>query len=318
MAKSDKYAIGVDLGGTFVKFGLVTHKGKIITKLALESKSEKGPDAVVSQIKKGIKELLCKKGFEVQGIGIGAPGVVSIKKGTVENPPNFPEWGKVHLGKIIHKEFKIPVYVENDANAAAIGEMIFGAGKKANSFIMVTLGTGVGGGIIFDRKLFRGDTGGAGEVGHISIDFNGVNCNCGSIGCVEAYAGNNYLVKSVIAEYEQNKNSLVFSSIDNNLDFLTPKIISDAAAQGDAFAIKVVEQLGKHVGYALASASNLLDVSTMIVGGGVAGFGEPLLNSIESAMKERVIKSLQTRVKVIPAKLKNEAGIKGASALVFY
>ncbi|MHB9013952.1 MAG: ROK family protein, partial [Ignavibacteriaceae bacterium] len=189
MSKQEKYAIGVDLGGTNVKVGIVSQNGKIIKKVSVETKAQGGPKKVIQQIKKGIDEVLNKNELRIHGIGIGSPGTVSTKKGTVEDPPNLPGWGKVNLGKIIQKEFKINVKVENDANAAAIGEMIYGAGKSYESFVMVTLGTGVGGGIIYNRKLFRGEFGAAGEIGHISIDINGPQCKCGSFGCVETYLG---------------------------------------------------------------------------------------------------------------------------------
>lgn len=318
MKKSKKFAVGVDLGGTYIKFGLVSSDGKIVSKSFLESKAEKGPDAVIKQIKKGVSALLELSSSKIVGIGIGAPGVISVKKGTVENPPNLPGWGKVHLGRIIQKEFEIDTYVENDANAAAIGEMIFGAGKKLNSFVMITLGTGVGGGIIFERKLFRGETGAAGEIGHLSIDFNGARCNCGSLGCIEAYSGNNYIIHDVLKDYESEKSSLVFKIIENNLDLLTPKVISQAAEQNDIYAINVINNLGTRIGYAMASVANLLDLTTIIVGGGVAGFGSRLLQAIENGMRERVLQSLKPRVKVISAKLSNDAGIQGASSLVFY
>lgn len=318
MKKSKKFAVGVDLGGTYIKFGLVSSDGKIVSKSFLESKAENGPDAVIKQIKKGVSALLELSSSKIVGIGIGAPGVISVKKGTVENPPNLPGWGKVHLGRIIQKEFEIDTYVENDANAAAIGEMIFGAGKKLNSFVMITLGTGVGGGIIFERKLFRGETGAAGEIGHLSIDFNGARCNCGSLGCIEAYSGNNYIIHDVLKDYESQKSSLVFKLIENNLDLLTPKVISQAAEQNDNYAINVINNLGTRIGYAMASVANLLDLTTIIVGGGVSGFGSRLLQAIENGMRERVLQSLKPRVKVISAKLSNDAGIQGASSLVFY
>lgn len=318
MKKSKKFAVGVDLGGTYIKFGLVSSDGKIVSKSFLESKAENGPDAVIKQIKKGVSALLELSSSKIVGIGIGAPGVISVKKGTVENPPNLPGWGKVHLGRIIQKEFEIDTYVENDANAAAIGEMIFGAGKKLNSFVMITLGTGVGGGIIFERKLFRGETGAAGEIGHLSIDFNGARCNCGSLGCIEAYSGNNYIIHDVLKDYESQKSSLVFKIIENNLDLLTPKVISQAAEQNDNYAINVINNLGTRIGYAMASVANLLDLTTIIVGGGVSGFGSRLLQAIENGMRERVLQSLKPRVKVISAKLSNDAGIQGASSLVFY
>lgn len=318
MKKDSKFAIGVDLGGTYIKVGVVSDDGKIAVKTAIETGAEKGPKHVISQIKKGIEKVYSKKDFHIKGIGIGSPGVVSPKKGTVENPPNLPGWVKVNLGEILKKEFDIDVFVENDANVAAIGELIFGAGKKLDSFIMVTLGTGVGGGIIYNKKLFRGQYGAAGEIGHTTIDHNGRQCNCGSVGCIEAYVGNNYLISIVKEELVNHPDSKIYSILDNNLEQLSPKVISEAMEAGDKYAASVVERMGENLGHSFASASNLLDISTIILGGGVSGFGQPLFDAIEKAMKARVLKPLESRVKIIPAKLQNEAGIKGASALVFY
>jgi glucokinase len=318
MNKKEKFAVGVDLGGTNIKLGIVSQSGKIVKKTSVETKAEGGYEVVISQMKKGIEEILSKNKKEITGIGIGAAGVVTVKKGIVENPPNIPGWGKVKLGEIIEKEFKIDVHVENDANAAAIGEMIFGNGKQLHSFIMVTLGTGVGGGIIMNRKLFRGEFGAAGEVGHITIEYNGPKCNCGSFGCVEAFIGNSYLINMVKKSLPEHPNSLIWKIIKDELEQLTPLVIQEAMEQGDGYALSIVNDMGLHLGSALASVSNLLDISTFIIGGGVAGFGEPLFNAAGKAIKARVLTPLRKRVKVLPAKLKNNAGIKGASALVFY
>jgi glucokinase len=318
MAKSEKYTLGVDLGGTTIKIGIVSERGEITKKLSIESKAGDGPDAVIGQIKIGINEILGKSNKKIHSIGIGAPGVVSIKKGTVENPPNFPGWDKVNLGRLIEKEFKKKVYVENDANAAAIGELMFGAGKKYDSFVMVTLGTGVGGGIIINRKIYRGEFGAAGEVGHITIDHNGPLCKCGSRGCVEAYIGNHYLVARVREELPAHRDSKIWQLINNDLDKLSPRIMDSASEAGDEYAKSIVNQMGHYLGCALASVSNLLDISTFIIGGGVSGFGKPLFDSIRETASSRVLTPLRERIEVHAAKLKNDAGIKGASALVFY
>lgn len=313
-----KYAIGVDLGGTSIKIGMVDEKGKIVEKVSVDSLANDGPNAVVSQIKKGIKQLLKKDDYKLLGIGIGSPGTIRIKKGTVEDPPNFPGWGKIHLGNLIKKEFKVEVFVENDANAAAIGELIYGAGRNYENFIMITLGTGVGGGIIINKKIYRGEVGGAGELGHVTIDAEGVPCKCGSFGCVEAYIGSNYLIERVKTELQRVKKSILLELCGNNLDKLNPQIIHEAAVLGDQFARSVIIDTGKRLGYGLSSAVNIMDIATIIIGGGVAGFGELLFTSVEETLKLRVMKPFQNRIVVIPAKLKNEAGIKGASALVFY
>lgn len=318
MPKSDKYAVGVDLGGTNVKVGIVSQEGKIIKKLSLNTFANVGPVEVITQIKKGVREILTGNKLKIRGIGIGSPGVVSPKKGIVENPPNFPGWDKINLGKILHKEFKYNIHVENDANAAAIGEMMFGAGKKVDSFIMVTLGTGVGGGIIFKGKLFRGEYGAAGEIGHLSVDLNGPKCNCGSYGCVEAFVGNHYLVKRVKNELNEHKDSKIWELLNSNLELLTPLIIDQAATSGDRYAQSIIKNMGIYLGAGLASVANVLDIGTFIIGGGVAGFGKPLFDSIQQTMAARVLTPIRKRIKVLPAKLKNDAGIKGASALVFY
>ncbi len=313
-----KYSIGVDLGGTKIKVGIVNEAGRIIQKASVDTCAEQGPDKVVSQIKKGINSLLVTNKKQIQGIGIGSPGTVSTKKGTVENSPNLAGWKKVHLGRIITKEFGLPTFVENDANAAAIGELIYGAGKDLKSFIMITLGTGVGGGIIHNRKLFKGDFGAAGEIGHITIDYKGPKCKCGAYGCLETYLGNKYIIKNVVEKLKNNKSSLIYKLTDNNLKKLNPKIIHEASLLGDEFSKKVIENLGEVLGYGLASVVNLLDISTIIIGGGVAGFGKPLFNSVKKTMKARVLSPIRPRVKVKQAKLKNNAGIKGASSLVLY
>ncbi|HQF42939.1 MAG TPA: ROK family protein [Ignavibacteriaceae bacterium] len=318
MTKSEKYALGVDIGGTNIKIGIVSDSGKLIKSLSVKTQAEGGPKKVISNICKGIDEILEKNKLKIQGIGVGCPGVVQIKKGIVENAPNLPGWKNVKLGPILKNRYGYKIHIENDANAAAIGELIFGAGKKFDSFVMVTLGTGVGGGIVFNKKIFRGEYGAAGEIGHISIDINGPKCNCGSTGCIEAYVGNSYLREIVRGELPDHPDSKIWELIENDLSKVSPKIIQLAAEKKDAYAKFVIERMGKQLGAAMASLSNLLDISTFIIGGGVAGFGKPLFDSIRKTIAARVLLPLRQRVLVIPAKLKNEAGIKGASSLVFY
>ncbi len=310
------YAIGVDLGGTSVKAGIVNREGEIVKKASVDTKAYLGPEGVINQIYTGIKAVLDDFEDEIGGIGIGSPGCVNAEDGCVEHPPNLPGWERVYLAKLVEEKFSLPSYVENDANAASIGEMIYGAGREHPNFIMVTLGTGVGGGIVFNRKLFRGETGAAGELGHLSIDYNGNACNCGSKGCVEAYVGNKYLIEQV-KEVLTFQNSILNDWMEDGEE-LTPRLISAAYSKDDVFAREVIRHTGRNLAYGIASAVNLLDISTIIIGGGVSGFGPFLFETIKKTMKERVMKSFRDRINVIPAALKNEAGIKGASALVHY
>jgi glucokinase len=318
MAKKQKLSIGVDIGGTSIKFGVVSKDGEIIEKSSLETFSEEGPDKVIEQIKKGVKPYIKKYGKQVKGIGIGSPGTIKLKKGIVENPPNFKDWESVALGKAVSKDFNVDVHVENDANCAAIGEYMFGSAKDLKNFIMVTLGTGVGGGIFIDKKLYRGESGAAGEIGHITIKHNGRKCNCGSYGCVEAYVGNRYLVEAVKQKLSRNKDSKINELLDGDMSKLTPELIYNALTQGDEFAKSIVIEAGENLGYGLASVVNLLDVTNIIIGGGVAGFGQILFDSVEETIKQRVMRSFVERITVRQAELKNDAGVKGASALVFF
>jgi len=316
--KNEKYALGVDIGGTNIKLGIVSEKGEIILSSMVPTNRKGGPEEVISQLKKGIAEIIFENEIKIEGIGIGAAGSVSSQKGTVSNPPNVPGWKVINIVEIIKEDFNIPVFIDNDANAAAIGEMLYGAGKFFNSFALVTLGTGVGGGLILNRRIYQGDTGAAGEIGHISVDHNGRMCNCGSKGCVEAYVGNHYLMDIVKEELAEHQGSKILDIINKNTDLLTPKIINEAASSGDEYALQIIEKVGFYVGVALSSVGNLLDVDTFIIGGGVSAFGVPLLNSIKRTIEQNVLKALKDRIKVVPAMLKNEAGIIGSSSLVFY
>lgn len=318
MKRKIKYAVGVDLGGTNIKIGIVTQDGRIIKKTSVKTEAEEGPRKVIENIKYGIHKILDNPKLKVDGIGIGCPGAVSSSKGTVEHPPNIPGWKKVNLGKIISMEFEKDVFIDNDANAAAIGEMIFGNGKNYKSFIMITLGTGVGGGVVIDKKIYHGEHGAAGEIGHISINHKGPKCNCGSYGCIEAYAGNQYLNRRVRQELKKHPSSKLWKLINNDLSQISPHKIQLAAEMGDKYAMSVIENLGIYLGAAFASLSNVLDIGVYIIGGGVAGFGKPLLSSIQKSIRERVMTPIRPGIKVLSAKLKNDAGIKGASALVFH
>jgi len=312
-----KYFIGVDLGGTFVKAGAVTKEGKIIQKISIPSNAEISPQAVVGQIAKAVESIRKDLGSDqLEGVGIGSPGIVDLDGGTVKYPPNFANWVIFRLGEETAKVVGTRTQVENDANAAAVGEMKFGAGRGMKNFVMVTLGTGVGGGFVIDGEVFRGENGGAGEIGHTTVDYNGPQCNCGNRGCVEAYVGQKYLSRRVMEQLRFHPDSVLNKFVDDNGDKLEPKLISEAANDGDKFALQIWDETGMYIGVAVASALNMFDLSTVIIGGGVAKAGKPLLGSIDRTVKERVLSSLKPNVRVLQAQLQNSAGILGAAALI--
>ncbi len=311
------YIIGVDLGGTFIKAGAVSKEGEILHQISIPSNAEINPQAVVYRIAGAVEAIREKlSNSQLLGIGIGSAGIVDLDGGTVKYPPNFANWTVFRLGEEASKLVGACVRVENDANAAAVGELRFGSGKGLRNFVMITLGTGMGGGFIVDGKVFRGENGGAGEIGHITINYNGPLCNCGNYGCVEAYVGQKYLSQRVLEELKSHPESIINELVKRNGEKLEPKLISEAADAGDKFALRIWDETGMYVGVAVASALNMFDIDAVIVGGGVAKAGRPLMDSIERTVKARVLSSIKAKVKILQAQLKNSAGILGAAALI--
>jgi len=314
------FAVGVDVGATTIKAGLVDRKGKILEQYSSDTMANKGPTVVLQQIALAIDKLFKhQKKTACFGIGIGMPGIVVPGGGVVRYPPNFADWKEVDVAAKIQKTFGLPVIVENDANAAAIGEAKHGVGRTYRNFLFVIWGSGVGGGIILDRKLYRGPHGGAGEIGHVSIDYDGRPCNCGSKGCIESYIGQRYLSKRtkeiIEAAPSDGFSSKIQGFVEGNLNKIEPAIISRAAEEGDQTAIAILQEAGELLGYALASALNILDLRLVVIGGGVSAVPSFVYRAIESGLRSRILQSHKTEVRVFRSELGNSAGIIGAASL---
>ena len=311
------YAIGVDLGGTTIKTGIVSSDGKIIFQSKFPSFGEQGPKAVITQIRKSIEEVLPHaKGKTLRGIGIGSPGIVDEKGGIVKDPPNFADWHNVALGNAVTKIFRLNTKVENDANVAAIAEAKFGAGKRYPNFLFVIWGTGVGGGIILNGGMYRGPFGGAGEIGHVCIDYNGLQCNCGAQGCVEAYVGQRYLSQRTVGRLKNHPRSLILKLVDGDVSKVEPKYISQAALKGDKLAREIFTEAGTLLGVALGSVLNTVDVRVIIIGGGISAAGDFVFAAVKKSVQMHVMKPMREDITVLPARLGNSAGILGAAGLV--
>ncbi len=301
--KGLKASIGVDLGGTNIKFGLVTQDGKILKRLIIPTQADQGPKLVVARIiycLNSLKQSL----VQLQAVGIGSAGVIDHHQGIIHYSPNLSGWNEIPLKKWIKKEIKIPVLVGNDVNAFVLGEYCFGAAKGSKSVFGITLGTGVGGGIISNGKLLLGINHAAGEIGHTSINVSGPKCKCGNYGCLERYVGAEYIVQRYL-KYNQ-----VLSQTDKKI---TPEIISRAAKRGDKLAKKIIQETGSYVGVGLANVVSLIDPEIIVIGGGVSGFGKPLLDSIKKTVSERIMKFPSRKLKIVQSKLKDDAAILGAS-----
>jgi glucokinase len=309
--------VGVDVGGTTIKAGIVSSDGAVRYSNKFPTCAEQGPATVIRQIKTAAQDALRHtNGQSVQGIGIGCPGVVD-DEGVVKAPPNFVEWDEVPLKAELARLFPgVPVSVENDANAAAIAESKFGAGVQYPNFLFVIWGTGVGGGIILNHKIFRGPTGGAGEIGHVSIDYNGPQCNCGNVGCVEAYVGQRYLSQRTAERLQAHPDSKILQLVGGDFSKIEPVYISQAANEGDPLAREILLEAGQLLGVALAGVMNIMDLRVSIIGGGISAAGDFVMQAVQDSVVRHVLKPLRKDIRVLAAKLGNEAGLLGAAGLV--
>ena len=313
-----KYRIGVDIGGTNVKIALVDFDGKIIYSNTVPTRAEMGYEAGVNNIKQAIKELMQETGESaktIEAIGFGLPGQIDYKEGIVKNLPNIPGWVNIPLAKIIEDEFSIPTRLDNDVRCAALGELNFGAGKGCENLICITVGTGIGSGIVLNGKLVRGASNAAGEIGHIKMDMTGGPlCGCGDYGCFEAYASGPAIV-TMAKEYISGGKSAKYKEMATD-GIITPYIVAQAALQGDAVSIQIFKQMGKIIGTGLSSVINLLNPEKIIIGGGVADAGSILLDPIKATIADRAMPIQANAVQVVPAQLANTAGVIGASLLI--
>jgi len=309
--------IGVDVGGTTIKAGIVSSDGAIRYNNKFPTCADKGPSNVIQQVKAAVQDALHQtNGGIVEGIGIGCPGVVD-DDGVVKAPPNFVDWDEVPLKAELSRLFPgMTIAVENDANAAAIAESKFGAGVNYPNFLFVIWGTGVGGGIILNHKIFRGPTGGAGEIGHFSINFNGPQCNCGNLGCVEAYVGQRYLSQRTAERLKTRPDSKILQLVNGDMSRIEPVYISQAAHDGDAFAREILIEAGQLLGVALSAVMNIMDLRVSIIGGGLSASGDFVMKAIQDSVQQHVLKPLRKDIRVLPAQLGNEAGLLGAAGLV--
>lgn len=319
------YAVGVDLGGTNIKVALVERTEGIVRQATLDSEASYGPIRVLDRIAEGIERVLTALPERpvVHGIGVGAPGAVSLDRTTVTQPPNFPGWDEVHLPNQIERrlgkldaEVDGPVIVENDANVAALGSAFYGVGRPFDSFVMVTLGTGVGGAIIVNNRLFRGTTGAAGEIGHMSIDYEGPYDRAGVAGAVEAYLGQRFL--SNHARYQLlARETTLHQTAGADLEEITPRQLHEAAVAGDRGAIEVLAWAGHKLGVILGSAVNLLDIRKIIVGGGVSQADGFILDPARETIKRFVYPPLLDGVEIVRETSGNDVALLGAARLVF-
>jgi len=314
-----RFALAIDLGGTKVAAAIVREDGTIVSHTARPTEPNKGGEWVLNRIKEAALEALEESKIhpsQLVGVGLGTPGIVDSEQGIMlSDAVNIPEWKGRNLKSELERVLNVPAFIENDANAAGLGEFVFGAGKGAKSLILVTLGTGIGGAVILDGKLVRGVSFAAGELGHISVDPNGQKCGCGNYGCIELYASGPAIAQRA-REYVLRGVNTKLSTMASPEE-LTAEHVARAAQDGDLLARSILAEAGKLLGVALAGVVNLLNPDRIVIGGGVAQAGDWLLEPVRWEIKRRALPDATKVLQVVPAALGTNAGILGAAALVF-
>ncbi len=308
--------IGIDFGATFIKFGLLNLKGEILKKSSFPTKAYISRKSLISGIIAESESMVAGLRKRLLGVGIGVPGQVDYNKGVIYNLTNVKGWRGVHLRDIIKSRLKVPVFIDNDANAACIGEAKWGAGKGFNDIICITLGSGLGSAVMIEGRIFRGRGYSAAEMGHICIERYGLKCNCGGRGCLETFAGNSYIVKEAVKRLKKGEKSQLLKLANGKFSEITPKLIDEASKEGDRFSINVWKRMGENVGIGLSSIVNTFNPEVIVIGGGVAKSGKILFGSIRTTIKNRAIPVFTRDLKIRRARFIEDAGTVGAAALV--
>jgi glucokinase len=307
---------GVDIGGTNSVFGLVDKTGKIVAESSLETTDYPKIKDFITALVSGINKLLAgKKGFALKGIGIGAPNA-NYHKGTIELAPNLAWKGIVPLADLLRKKINVPVVVTNDANAAAMGEMIFGGAKKMKDFIVLTLGTGLGSGIVINGQMVYGHTGFAGELGHTIIVPGGRDCGCGRQGCFETYASASGLVRTVQYMLSEMRDGSLLRDIPPAE--LTSKKIAEAAAKKDTIALEAMDFTAEKLAFGIINAIGFSSPEAVFLFGGLANAGEMLFGPVRKYVEKNVQPIFKGTVKILPSGIpESNAAVLGAAALIW-
>lgn len=312
--------IGIDIGGTSIKVGLVNKNGEIEYKSSFPVIKQEAQEITIKKMCEFVLFIMQEHNLtkmDIEGIGIGCPGAINSEKGTCDSSPNL-KWTNLPIVKMVKQYVGVNnVKISNDANVAALGEGKFGAGRKYNSSIMITLGTGVGGGVVIDRKLFEGNEGKGTELGHSVIVIGGEPCGCGRKGCLEAYASATGLIRMTKEAMEQHKDSLMWEYVHNDITAVDGKTAFETSKKGDAIAIQVVNKYCMYLSEGILNYINIFRPNAIILGGGVCAQKDYLLDRLYEYIKyyNFGFKSCP-EVDLVIASLGNDAGIIGAASLV--
>jgi glucokinase len=311
------YILGIDIGGTNIKAGIVNIEGDVLCKnLTIPTQAQNSLSNAVDRVYSAVLEMLKPCNLSENnliGIGIGIPGIIDPKTNILIKSPNLKKWEGEDIKGLFSHRFKLPVFIDNDANAFTSGEYWFGSKGQYRNMICLTLGTGVGGGVIIDGKILLGADGAAAELGHITVDPNGLKCGCGNVGCLEAYAGANGIVKRAENEFLNHPKSSL-NHILSKGEKITPKIIFEHAEKGDSYAKYILSETGRYLGITIGSLLHIFNPEIIVFGGEVSRARKFIFPSIQSEIEKRAFQTHVKRVRLEVSTLGQDAGIIGAAS----
>jgi len=311
--KKEPLTIGIDIGGTSIKIGLVRGR-RILVRRSLPTAQFRTPQALQDGLVDSVRVIRHKASRPIAGIGIGVPGLVRYPQGIVRTCANIPGWKDIPLRALLQKRLRLPVRVDNDVNVMTLAEWKHGAGQGTRNLICITLGTGVGGGLVLDGRLYRGWGGAAGEIGHMPLGEKGRRCSCGGKACLERQVGNSEILDWVRHQLKSGTKSRIRRLVGNRLGLITPELIDQAAALGDPLAQRTWERVGQKIGIILAGVVNLLNPERIVVGGGISKAGRWLFKPMRESLQQRKMAGIPS-VPIVPARLGSDAGVIGAALL---
>ena len=308
--------VGVDIGGTKIAVGIVDSDGRILARAERPTNTADGGPAILDRAGDMIAELISSSSVKVGGIGVASGGQADPDTGVIHSAtPLIPGWVGIRIKDTLEERFGVPVRAMNDASAAAVGEWRFGAARGVDDFVLLTIGTGVGGGIFEDGKLLRGVRGAAGSIGHMVIHRDGRPCNCGSRGCLEAYTGGLSIAKRALElAAERGLDYDLIRAIRSDLH-AGARLLGESARRGDEFALEIIREAGEYLGWGFVSLLNLFNPSLIVIGGSMAGLGDILLGPAWEIARKHCLRREADPARLVTAHLGNDAGLLGAAAL---
>ncbi|HTH38861.1 MAG TPA: ROK family protein [Pyrinomonadaceae bacterium] len=309
-----KVVAGIDIGGTNISIAVAETGGEVVSKRQLPTQSSLGPFSAFDKMSEAIEKMLAEEPFDLEAVGVGSPSPIDVRKGLIMSPSNLLEWAEFPIVDLLNDRFGVPVKLENDANAAAVGEYIYGAGRGYRNIFYLTVSTGIGGGIIIDGNLYHGISTAAGEIGHTIIQPDGIRCNCGSRGCLETICAGVHIARRA-RERLENGEASILSGMVSDIDSITARTVVDAVQQGDPLATAIWDETCHFLAIGIANVITLVAPEIVIVGGGVAAAGDLLFVQLRKRVPHFVSMVPADKINIVPARLGTESGLYGAVAI---